>query len=114
MISTLLIRLVANGLALYIAAQIIPGVTYDNRLSTLLVATVLLAIVNSIVLPLLKLLALPLIIFTLGLISLVINAFLLWGVVAIVDGYTIVGVWPLIGTLVIIWLTNALIDTTRK
>ncbi len=65
-----------SALALWLVAQIIPGIEVRD-FGAALMATVVIAIVNAIVGPVLKLLGLPFIILTLGLFLLVINAFLL-------------------------------------
>jgi len=52
-------------------------IRYDNKLSNLLIASLVLGILNAFVRPILMLIALPLLIFTLGLFTLVINALLL-------------------------------------
>jgi putative membrane protein len=61
------------------AAHIVKGIDYDDWLG-LLVATLLLGLLNAFLRPLLLLLSLPLLVFTLGLFTLVINAALLYGV----------------------------------
>ena len=70
---------VINTLAVLVAAAFLhEHITYDNRLQNLLVASLLLGILNAFVRPILMLIALPLLIFTLGLFTLVINALLLF------------------------------------
>ena len=53
-------------------------ISYGEKLGNLLIASFLLGILNSFVRPILMLIALPLLIFTLGLFTLVINALLLY------------------------------------
>jgi putative membrane protein len=66
-----------NTLAVLVAAVILGGhITYKSP-ADLIVASLLLGILNAFVRPILMLLALPLLIFTLGLFTLVINALLL-------------------------------------
>ena len=66
-----------NTLAVAVAAFIVPGIHYQKPLD-LIVASLLLGILNAFIRPILLLMALPLLIFTLGLFILVINAVLLW------------------------------------
>lgn len=68
---------VINTLAVAVAAFVVPGIQYQKPLD-LVVASLLLGILNAFIRPLLLLMALPLLIFTLGLFILVINAVLLW------------------------------------
>ncbi len=71
-------RALITGVAVILAANIVPGITCN--LEGLILATLLLGILNAIVRPILVLLSLPLLIFTLGLFILVINALLLYWV----------------------------------
>jgi putative membrane protein len=69
---------VINTLAVAVAAAVLRGhITYENW-QYLLVASLLLGLLNAFVRPILMLLALPLLIFTLGLFTLVINMLLLY------------------------------------
>ena len=76
---------VINTLAVLVAASIVPGVKYEKPVD-LIVASLVLGILNAFIRPLVMLLALPLLIFTLGLFMLVINALMLW-----FDGYVMAG-----------------------
>jgi len=65
-----------NTLAVLVAVYLVPGIHYRTWLD-LLVASLLLGILNALIRPILMLLSLPLLIFSLGLFTLVINALLL-------------------------------------
>jgi putative membrane protein len=68
-----------NTLAVAVAVAILRGhISYDNKPQNLLLASLLLGILNAFIRPILMLIALPLLIFTLGLFTLVINALLLY------------------------------------
>jgi putative membrane protein len=69
----LFVRLIINAVALLIVAYLLPGVHVSSFVGAL-VAAVVLGIVNAIVRPILVLLTLPVVILTLGLFTLVINA----------------------------------------
>ena len=71
------IRWLINTLALYLAVQIVSGVHYDKGPLGLLIVAAIFGLVNSTLKPLLTILSCPLILFTLGLFTLVINALLL-------------------------------------
>jgi putative membrane protein len=77
------IQTVINGVALAVAAWVVPGITVGNgratsaTVVTLLVVALIFGLVNAIVRPLTKLLTLPLIILTLGLFIFVVNALML-------------------------------------
>ncbi len=66
-----------NTLAVLVAASILSGIRYERRLD-LFVASLLLGIFNAVLRPFLLFLALPLVIFTLGLFTFFINAMLLY------------------------------------
>ena len=77
-----------NTLAVMIAARILHNhITYDDKLANLLVASLLLGILNAFVRPILMFIALPLLIFTLGLFTFVINALLLYFVGYLLNPY---------------------------
>ena len=66
-----------NTLAVLVAVYLVKGIHYHKPLD-LVVASLFLGILNAIVRPFLLFLALPLLIFTLGLFTLVINALMLY------------------------------------
>jgi len=69
---------VINTLAVALAVLILRGHIYYEKPADLLLASLLLGILNAFIRPVLMLIALPLLIFTLGLFMLVINALLLY------------------------------------
>ncbi len=78
----LIIRLVVNGVALWIAALVVDGVEIDasstrDEVLTVLVVAAVFAVVNVLVRPIVRLLSLPLYVLTLGLFILVVNALML-------------------------------------
>src|SRR5213596_1112616 len=62
--------------AVFVAAPIV-GINYGDRIGCLLAASLLLGIVNAFIRPILLLLSLPLILVTLGVFILIINALML-------------------------------------
>jgi putative membrane protein len=95
-----LIRWAITALALFVAAWLVPGITVDGSGWVLYaVMAVILALVNAIVRPVLKFLTCPLIVLTLGLFTLVINALTLWLASSIAVrwfdvGFVVTGFWP--------------------
>jgi len=69
-----------NTLAVLVAVLILQGHIRYGRPVDLLLASLLLGVLNAFVRPILMFFALPLLIFTLGLFTLVINALMLYGV----------------------------------
>lgn len=74
-----LISWINNTVAVFLTALILPShISYGGKLENLLIASFLLGILNAFVRPILMLIALPLLLFTLGLFMFVINALLLY------------------------------------
>ena len=77
-----------NTLAVLVAVYMVPGIRFkDDSLWTPFVTSLVLGILNAFIRPILMLLALPLLIFTLGLFTLVINALLLYFVSFLLGRY---------------------------
>jgi len=75
----LVIRWLINAIALYLAVLIVPGITVEGDAWVVFsVMAIILALVNAIIRPILKLLSCGFIIITLGLFTFVINAGTLW------------------------------------
>jgi putative membrane protein len=89
----LLLKLLVNAAALWIAARYVPGISYTGTLPTLLVVALLFGAVNLFIKPIIKLLALPAMLLTLGLFTFVVNAGMLWltGLLARDMGFTVAG-----------------------
>ncbi len=81
-----LLRWLNNTVAVFVATCVIKGIHYDT-IPGLIVATFLLGILNTFLRPLLMFLSLPLMIFTLGLFTLIINACLLYFVGSVVNTF---------------------------
>jgi putative membrane protein len=99
---------VINTLAVLVAAFLLPGISYVEW-PDLLLASLILGLLNAFVRPLILLLALPLLIVTLGLFMLVINALLLLLVSHIVHGFDVDGFWSaVLGSLIISFVSLVL------
>ena len=91
----LLLHWLANALALLALPYIFKSITIDeNSFVTALIVAVVLALVNTLIRPLLILLTLPVTILTLGLFIFVINGLLFWAVGSFVPGFHVGGFWP--------------------
>jgi len=69
--------------AVWLTFTIIPGLSYDGNWLTLVILALLIALANALVIPILKLISLPIRIVTLGLFTLAINILVLVGVIAL-------------------------------
>jgi len=79
-----LLKTVVNGIALWVAAALIDGITLaeddtstTNRVLTILLVALVFGLINAVVKPIASFLAFPAIILTLGLFTLIINAAML-------------------------------------
>lgn len=106
----ILLRLLINGLGLYAAERLVPGVHAVGDWRTFAIAAVIFGLVNALIRPILKFLTCPLLILTLGLFSLVINALMLWLTGSLASqfsiGFHIAGFWPAFWGALVISLVN--------
>ena len=82
-------RLVINALALWVATQVVNGISFKGDWLLLLGVSLVFGVLNIVVRPVLKLLTLPFFFITLGLFTFVLNAFMLWltGMVSMALGF---------------------------
>ena len=73
-----IIRLLISAAALWVATQIVSGVHYEGDWIKIFAVALVFGVVNALARPLLVLLSCPMLILTLGLFTLVINACVLW------------------------------------
>ena len=103
-------RWAITAFAVFVAAPIV-GIDYCQSLGCLLGAALLLGIVNAFIRPILLILSAPLILLTLGLFILVVNALMLLFVGEIVPCFRIPGFWSAVFGAIIIsivsWLLSA-------
>lgn len=105
----IIISLLVNGLSLYAASLVVPGIALRGVWPALLAAA-LLALANTFVKPLLVLLTLPVTILSLGLFIFVINAVIFLLVSRLVDGFEVSGFaaafWGALVTSIVGWLLH--------
>jgi putative membrane protein len=118
-----LIRWIINAVALGVAATLVRGIHVDGGWQVLALMAIIFGLVNAPIRPLVTLLTCPLIILTLGLFTLVINAGMLllasWIAGLMGIGFTVDGFWPalwggLIVSIVSITLTMVLQDEREQ
>jgi putative membrane protein len=79
MLNRLIIRWFINGVAVWVAANIVPGIMLtDESPGTIIVIALILGLLNATLNPLLKFLTCPFILLTLGLGALLINTLVFW------------------------------------
>lgn len=75
---SILVRLLINAAALWVAIRLVPGVSFTGDWRLLFVVALVFGVLNAAVKPVLMLLTFPFLIVTLGLFTFVLNAFMLW------------------------------------
>jgi len=103
-------RWMVTTVAVMVAANVVRGIDYSSW-SSLLVASLLLGALNAMIRPLLLILSLPLVVLTLGLFALIINALLLYFVGALVKGFSVEGFWAAFLGGLLISLTTLVLNT---
>jgi putative membrane protein len=106
-----LLQIALNGVAVLIAAYLVPGITYTGSLPYLLLVGLVIGLVNLIVKPIVTFFSFPLILVTLGLFYLVINGLMLYIAASLLAGLHVQGCGAaILGGLVIAvinWLVRA-------
>jgi putative membrane protein len=75
---SILVRLLINAAALWVATRIVPGVSYEGDGPMLIVVALVFGVLNVAIKPILFVLTLPFWLVTLGLFTFILNAFMLW------------------------------------
>lgn len=105
----LILSILINGLAVYLGAQLLSGVSVDGYGSAVL-AGVVLGIVNWTVRPILTLLTLPLTIVTFGIFFLIINGLMVLLADYLVGGFAVANIWWAFLFLLIISILNGVFN----
>lgn len=90
MVKTILRHFLINLVALFIATRFIPGLTYSGGVKSLLIGAAVFMVINIILVPLLKILLLPLNLLTLGVFAWVANVLALYALTSIVSDFQLV------------------------
>jgi putative membrane protein len=125
------IRTALTGFALWLVTLIVPGIYFVGDegsvlkgIGIALVVAVIFGLVNAFIKPIVQILAIPLYILTLGLIHIVINAFMLWITSWITDHVTHWGlhidsfwwtaIWAAIVLSIVGWALGLLLPGSRR
>jgi putative membrane protein len=121
------IRTVITALAVWVAAALLSGITVSGSTwwrdaLTLICVAVIIGLINTFLKPIIVVLGCPLYVLTLGLISFVINALLLWFASWIADKlnvpFHVSGFWPAFWGAIIIgvvgWMLGLIIREPRR
>jgi len=114
----LLYAWIVNVVAIWVAAHFVDGINYSDDYWILIVAGLIFGLVNFFVKPIVKLLAIPLIIVTLGIVLFFINLLMLYITSWIVTGFDIdsfmSAVWATVVITLVNWLLHGVFDVDSR
>jgi putative membrane protein len=108
----MIVQLLISIISVIVSAYIVPGV--EVTLIGSIVTAIVLGVINLFIKPVVKLLALPITIVTLGLFSLVINALFVILVAKIVPGFSVSGFWSALLFSIALSLINAFFEILKR
>jgi putative membrane protein len=109
-------KILVSGLAVFLTAYLLPGVSIDGYFSALIVGIVL-SILNTLVKPILVIFTIPATILSLGLFLFVINAIIIMLADDIVDGFAVRNFWWALLFSIILSFVNSIFnrsDSNKK
>ena len=106
----LLLKWLINAAALWVAGYLVTGIDLEGDFWTILLVALVFGLVNTFIKPILKLLSFPVIIITLGLFAVVINAAMLGLTAAVTDALSIADFWSAVLGAVIISVVSAVLN----
>ena len=115
----LIIKLVATGLAVWVAELIVPGFEFDGSFWAFVGVAVILAVINAFVKPIISFFSIPLILLTMGLFLLIVNALSLqiaiwlsgvWDLGLTSDGFFWATFLAAIVISIVTWIVEAILD----
>jgi putative membrane protein len=113
-----LVRLLINAAALWVATQIVPGVSYDGGVLAFLGVALVFGVVNTFIGTVAKVLTFPLIIVTVGLFIFVINGLMLWLTSRMAEAlglnFYVEGFWPAFWGALVISIVSGLLNIMAR
>lgn len=105
-----------NVAALWVAAKLLSGVhvSGDHAWITFVLAGLVFSAVNMVVKPIVAILAIPLIILTLGIAYFLVNVLMVFLTSWVVSDFHVSGFWSGVGAAVIVWAVNALLAAAER
>lgn len=104
------LRFAGNLAALWVAAELLDGVSYGGDVGVLALAALVFTVANWIVKPVVTLLAIPLIVVTLGVAYFFVNVLMLVLTAWVVGEFDVGGFWTVVGATIVVWLVNVVIS----
>lgn len=106
----LVARFAGNLAALWVASEVLDGVSYGGSFGVLALAAAVFTVANWIVKPVVTVLALPLIVLTLGVAYFFVNALMLVVTDWVVGDFEAGDFWTVVGATIVVWAVNLVIS----
>jgi putative membrane protein len=109
-----LIRLLVNALALAAAAWLLDGIQMTGGFFDVLLVALVFGLLNAVLKPILLFFSIPLLVVTLGLFALVVNALLLMITARLLDDFAVSGFWTAVLGSIVISLVTMILGSALK
>jgi putative membrane protein len=109
-----LIRLFVNALALAAAAWLLDGIQMSGGFLDVLLVALVFGLLNAVLKPILLFFSIPLLVVTLGLFALVVNALLLMITARLLDDFAVSGFWTAVLGSIVISLVTMILGSVLK
>ncbi|HXE44567.1 MAG TPA: phage holin family protein [Conexibacter sp.] len=105
-----------NVAALWVAAELLSGVsvTGGSAWLTYVLAGLVFSLANMVVKPIVAILAIPLILLTLGIAYFLVNVLMIFLTSWIVSDFHVDGFWAGVAAAIIVWIVNLLLDAVER
>lgn len=108
MLAKLILRVILNAGVIYFADSIIEGFTFSGGFVILFVIGAILAVFQSFIYPIIKIIAFPLVLLTFGLFGIIVNAVMLWVIDYFIPELVVDGIVPLVLATLMLSVVNVL------
>jgi len=98
-----------NGLGIWAAANLLPGISYHD-FSAVVIAALIFSLINAVIRPVIVILSLPAIIITLGLFMLIVNGFMVYLTSIFYSPFEVHNFWSAFLAAIIIGLVNYILS----
>jgi len=116
MLRRFLVTWVCNVAALWVADTLLSGVHVSGAHAwvTFVLAGLVFSAINMVVKPIVAILAIPLIILTLGIAYFLVNVLMIFLTSWIVSDFHVDGFWSGVGAAIVVWIVNVLLDALER
>lgn len=108
-----ILKVLLTAVAVVALSKLLGGVSVDSY-TTAIIVTIVLALLNVFIKPLLVILTLPITILTLGLFLLIVNALIILLADKLIDGFSVTSIWTAVLFSVLLSLLESLLHSLLK